>query len=112
MLLSLLAMTVCELATGSAPTEMVTLRAEYISDRQEHSSLRDSNCPRVIVLPYEAKTISRDAGYQQFWRIVDADPLRIGLVKVNVVATGKLRKIGRGRFRFDIVRFIEARSAG
>jgi hypothetical protein len=101
----------CEFARGSTRTRTVTLRAKYISDRQEHSSLSDPNCPQVIALPYEDKAIPKDAGYQQFSRIVDANALRIGLVKANVVAIGRLQKVGKNRFRFDIQRYLEARSA-
>jgi hypothetical protein len=86
----------------------VTLEAEFISDRQERSLLQDDDCPKVIVSPYDGIDIVKDEGYQAFARILDANPLQVGLVRARVKVYGTLRMEAPNRYRLDVIRYIES----
>ena len=86
----------------------VTLDATFISDRKERSLLQDESCPNIVVVPFDRSNTVKDKGYQAFSRILDANPLRVGLVTARVTIYGTLRMDAPARYRLDVIRYIRS----
>ncbi len=86
--------TICEAAKLpiGANGLKVILETEFISDRKERSLLQDESCPNFVVVPYDGSDTVKDEGYQAFARILDANPLQVGLVKARVTIYGTVEE--------------------
>lgn len=102
--------TICEAVRSPIDVDgiQVTLDADFISDRKERSLLQDESCSHLVVVPFDGPKTVKDKGYQAFARILDANPLQVGLVKARVTVYGTLRKEAPDRYRLDVVRYIRS----
>jgi len=92
----------------------MVLRARYRTDRQHIALLGDELCPRIIVDPYESRSVSRAGAYNDFVRLLRTDPLFSRLIEADVTVEGLVTRISDprdrsaiARYRIDIVRYIE-----
>lgn len=102
--------TICEAARLAVGVNeiRVTLDADFISDRKERSLLQDESCSQIVVIPFDGPKTVKDKEYQAFARILDANPLQVGLVKARVMVYGALRREAPDRYRLDVIRYIRS----
>ena len=108
-------LTICNIARQflQGRGQLITLAAEYLTDRRERALLLDRRCPGIVVIPYESSTVERDEGYNAFTRLLYESPLGLGSVRIGVVVHGTIRPIGvrpsgTRTYRMDIVRYVQS----
>ena len=108
-------LTICNIGRqfSQGGAQRLTIEAEYLTDRRERALLHDRRCPRIVVIPYESSAVERDRGYEEFTRLLYANPLDLRLLRMGVVVHGTIRPTGvrpsgTRTYRMDILRYVQS----